>query len=83
MPQKERLTLGTPAIYRIEIEGDLDESLSERLGGMCITKRKREDRTTVTTLKGRLRDQAELTGVLNSLYELHLPLLSVEILDDE
>jgi hypothetical protein len=27
--------------------------------------------------------QAELSGVLNTLYELHLPLLSVEILRDE
>ena len=29
-----------------------------------------------------VRDQAELVGVLNSLYELHLPLLSVEILEE-
>jgi hypothetical protein len=32
----------------------------------------------VSTLEGELRDQAALTGVLNSLYELHLPVLSVE-----
>ena len=35
----------------------------------------------MTTLTGRLRDQAELTGLLNSLYDLHLPILSVENLD--
>lgn len=33
---------------------------------------------TVATLEGRLRDQTELSGVLNSLYELHLPILSIE-----
>jgi hypothetical protein len=26
-------------------------------------------------LTGRLKDQAQLAGVLNSLYELHLPIL--------
>jgi hypothetical protein len=29
-------------------------------------------------LNGQLRDQAELAGVLNTLYELHLRLLLVE-----
>jgi hypothetical protein len=50
---------------------------------MRITTRQRKDQTTVTTLSGRVRDQAELTGVLNTLYELHLPILSVEILSCE
>jgi hypothetical protein len=34
-------------------------------------------------LVGHLREQAELAGVLNTLYELHLTLLSVEILTIE
>jgi hypothetical protein len=37
----------------------------------------------VTTLTGRLKDQAELSGVLNGLYELHLPILSVKILTED
>lgn len=32
----------------------------------------------MTTLVGRVRDQAALAGILNSLYEMHLPILSVE-----
>jgi hypothetical protein len=36
-----------------------------------------------TILIGRLVDQASLTGILNSLYELHLPVLSAECLDAE
>jgi hypothetical protein len=36
-----------------------------------------------TTLIGRLRDQAELLGVLNSLYGLHLSILKVEVVDGE
>jgi hypothetical protein len=34
-------------------------------------------------LNGRLRDQAELSGVLNSLYNLHLSILKVEVANDE
>jgi hypothetical protein len=37
----------------------------------------------VSALEGQVRDQAELVGVLNSLYELHLPILSVEVQPEE
>jgi LuxR family maltose regulon positive regulatory protein len=37
----------------------------------------------VTALVGRLRDQAELSGVLNSLYDLHLSILKVEVVNGE
>jgi len=46
--------------------------------GMTITERAPEAESPVTTLSGELADQAALAGVLNSLYELHLPVLSVE-----
>jgi len=35
----------------------------------------------VTTLEGKSADPSALTGVPNTLYELHLSLLSVERLD--
>ena len=73
----------TPAIYHIEVEGSLPEAWSDRLGGMRNTTRKRSDQTTVTILVGRLRDQAELSGVLNSLYDLHLSILKVEVVNSE
>jgi hypothetical protein len=34
----------------------------------------------VTVLEGELLDQAALVGVLNSLYGMHLPVLSVQCL---
>ena len=73
------LKLWTPATYRIEVVGALDANWSDRLGGMLIKTRQRADQSTVTTLTGRMMDQAELAGVLNSLYELHLPILKVKI----
>ena len=80
---KKRIKLWTPATYRIEVEGHLNESWSEFLAGMHITTRKRSDQTTVTNLIGRLRDQSELTGVLNSLHDLHRPIVKVEIVNGE
>ena len=66
-----------PGIYRICAQGSLDESWSERLGGLRITTSQFKGRA-VTELTGQVIDQAELSGVLNALYELHLPILLVE-----
>ena len=50
---------------------------------MRITTYRHAGYTPVTTLVGLLRDQAALLGVMNSLYELHLPLVLVERLSGE
>jgi hypothetical protein len=80
---RKKFPFDRPGKYRISVQGLLDESWSERLGGMRITASSRKDQGKVTELVGKVRDQAELAGVLNSLYELHMTLLSVEYLNDE
>lgn len=72
--------LDTPAIYRIRVRGYLDSSWSDRLGGLTITPKSQRDEPMETTLYGQVIDQAALAGVLSALYDLHLPLLSVEYL---
>ena len=79
---ENQIKLWTPATYRIEVERHLAESWPDRLAGMLITTHKISGQTTVTTLVGRLKDQAELSGVLNSLYDLHRSLLKVEVVND-
>jgi hypothetical protein len=69
-----------PATYRIRVTGHIDDSLSGQLGGMIITRAFTGDSRPITILVGHLSDQAALSGVLNELYELHLPLLTVESL---
>jgi len=62
----------------------LHESWSEELGGLRIRSCSSKDQEEpVTELVGQLRDQTELAGVLNTLYELHLPLLLVEMLNGD
>jgi hypothetical protein len=64
--------------YRIVVKGTLSGNYSDRLAGMRITTTSRWDEPTLTTLEGPVRDQGTLMGVLNTLYELHLPILQVE-----
>jgi hypothetical protein len=77
----EVLTMDGPAIYRIHVQGRLDARLTDRLGGMQITEVRESGKGLETILIGRLVDQASLTGILNSLYELHMPVLSAECVD--
>ena len=74
---KDGLRLHMPAAYRIRVQGYLDQSWSDRLGGLTIKVSNPGDEAPVTTLSGRLLDQTALFGVLNTLYDLRLSLLSV------
>lgn len=80
---RKSYTFDRPGKYRIRVQGFLDKNWSERLAGLRITTGTRGDQKPVTTLVGQVRDQAELTGVLNALYQRHLTLLSVEHLNSE
>ena len=87
MPRPEdrkRYPFDRPGNYRIRVLGLLDENWSDRLGGLRITARSpKAQKGPITELVGQVRDQAKLAGVLNSLYELHLTLLSVEYLNGD
>jgi hypothetical protein len=71
------ITLYEPAICVIQVRGALSSDWSDHLGGLRIVVR-RMGRHTITAVSGRLADQAALHGVLAALYELGLPLVSVE-----
>ena len=79
----DRVKFEGPATYRITVRGFLRETKSDILAGMRITSESRGDQKPVSTLIGRLMDQAELSGVLNTLYEMHLSILSVEVVEEE
>jgi hypothetical protein len=76
----QKYTFDKPGIYCIRVYGTIDASWSERLAGMHITTRNRGGEGPVTTLVGTVPDQAALAGVLETLYEAHFTLVSVEML---
>jgi hypothetical protein len=69
-----------PATYQINVQGRIDSTWSDRMAGMKIRNSLEQTNPPITSLKGEVSDQAALLGVLNSLYELHLPIISVVIL---
>ena len=81
-PERFRhIEFGGSAVYRIVVQGTLRPDWSDRLAGLAITTT--GERTPRTALVGRIRDQAELSGVLDTLYGLHLPILKVEQVEEE
>jgi len=69
-----------PAIYRIVVKGRLDPRWRQRLGGMEIEVHDSPGDTR-THLEGPIRDRAELSGILNTLCDLHLTLIRVEVVE--
>ncbi len=74
-------SLDEPCTYRIRVLGQIRPTWYDRFEGMSIDTRPGPQDRPVTTLHGTLPDQAALMGVINSLYDLRLPVLSVERLD--
>ncbi len=81
--REARPTMQGPAMYRVRVIGRLDPNWSDRLEGMKISESTTPGGEVVTALEGQLADQAALSGVLDTLYQLHLPVLSVDCLDSD
>ena len=79
----ESLKFTSPATYRIRVKGFLDESWSDRLSGLLIENQALESKSPVAVLRGKILDQTQLLGVLSNLYEMHLSLVSVELIEGE
>ena len=77
---RDAIPFDRPATYQINVQGRIDPTWSDRMAGMKIHDSTEHTIPPITILDGELSDQAALLGVLNSLYELHLPIISVTIL---
>jgi len=71
------LAVDDPAVYHIQLQGALDHSWQEMLGDLQIEVRREASGAMVTILTGPVADQAALAGILNLVYDLGMPLLSV------
>lgn len=71
---------GWPRTYRVVVEGGFDPNWPEMLAGMELMPGSGDQPADVTVLVGSIIDEAELSGVLNALYDFQLSLLSVEVI---
>ena len=78
--RERKIEFSQPAVYEIYVLGKLEISWSERLASMQISVDRDIENNTVYVLIGKIKDQAELNGILNTLYDLHLTLLSIKTL---
>lgn len=72
--------INEPTTYQIRVKGRLDESWSDWFDGMVIGVENGSSGSDVTTITGRIVDQAALHGILNRIRDLNLPLLSVQLI---
>jgi hypothetical protein len=77
---RRKLTMSDFAVFRVCIQGVLDESWSDYFGTRSISVEVDEDGVAVTTFITEAVDQAALVGLINRLTSLCLPLLAVECL---
>lgn len=73
-PQTLSLKFREPAIYRIVVQGFIQDDYANYLGDMYIS-HEIEGRTV---LMGQVQDQSALLGILNTLLDLQLALILVE-----
>ena len=65
-------------IYEIKIAGDLDARWSQWFGGLEVSTKTEGE----TLIRGPVRDQTELYGILNKLRDLGLTLISVRRIEN-
>lgn len=83
MPNPGILRVADSADYLICLLGILDARWAAALGEMGIVTHESDASRDITTLSGRVTDQAALLGILNLTHGLGMQLLSVEYLPDQ
>lgn len=71
------------ANYQIKVDGFIESHFSDSFAGMTIQSQLRNDHTAVTLLTGYVLDQSQLIGVLTALFNMRLPILSIDMIDEK
>jgi hypothetical protein len=70
--------MSTPRVYQIRIQGHLDQAWIDWFSPLAAV----NDENGEATLTGAIRDQAELAGMLNRIFDLNLTLVAVNCIED-
>jgi hypothetical protein len=80
----DALRFSSPGIYRIEVVGRFPSNWDDRFGCMqVLSSSLNNSRKEVASLQGKVSDQTELAGILNSFFEINLSLLSIQYLSED
>ena len=75
----KEIRFSQPGNYHIQVLGSVPPMLWDYFEGETDQVSEDENGTVTTTLKMHVRDQAELTGLINMLYDWRLVLLFVKM----
>ncbi len=78
MTSQNQLSLHLPAAYRITLQGIVSQRWADWFDGFTMACSTQPDGSPRTCLSGTAADQAALLGILQQLYLLGLPLISVQ-----
>ena len=70
------LKFSNPGIYHIQVIGNFPKNLLENYDVEIENLEEKSGKTT-TSMRIEVRDQAELTGIINAIYDSRLVLISV------
>ena len=73
------IKFSNPGIYHIQVLGNIRQELWDYFEGEIELVSGEKNEQVTTSFKIHVRDQAELTGLLNMLYEWRYVLLAVKI----
>ena len=70
------------AIYKIVVQGELDVAWCERLWGLQANVKREKGEKPITTIIGQINDQSALSGILTTLNDMHISVISVNLLSE-
>ena len=69
----------TDKVYQLTVQGALKEDWQDWFNGMLIATELNSKRNSITTLTCKVRDQAELIGIINWLHNMNLVIENVRV----
>ena len=82
-PFSQQLNMHRPAVFRICIQGELDESWSDYFSAQSVSVSRNEAEEVITVVISDPMDQSALVGFINLLNDLGIPLISVDPLRED
>ena len=77
MTAEQLIRFDSPVFYHITVQGKLNEDILEMIRA-DEHHVQFEGEKMITSLRVYVKDQAQLTGILNALYDMRHPILRVE-----
>ena len=77
------ISFSKAATYKIVLLGEIDKDRVQNQWDLEVNVIKEDDGKFISTLVGKISDQAVLSGILNMLYDMHITILSVNILSED